>query len=98
MKNGKHSFKQQDLCISPFVIFLENNFSRNLESLAYILEYITLQYTQYFLKSLKKTYLITEKRVLKSWIKISLQSSNSKQMLYDLTQAKFLNQQIKITG
>lgn len=37
------AFKQQDLFICPSVIFLENNFSRNLESLAYILEYITLQ-------------------------------------------------------
>lgn len=48
------AFKQQDLFISPFVIFSENNFSGNLESLAYILEYMTLQYIQYFLKSLKK--------------------------------------------
>lgn len=31
--------------------------------------------------SLKATYLITENRVLKSWMKISLQSSSSKHML-----------------
>ena len=37
-------------------------------------------------------YLMTEKSVLKSWMKISLQSSSSKQMLYDFTQARFCRQ------
>lgn len=45
--------------------------------------------------SLIRPYLMTEKSVLKSWIKISLQSSSSKHMLQDFTHARFQRNTMK---